>query len=159
MPQADANRVLTRRDIGILVLLGLAAAATAMWQKAQPQPLPADDIAIRAVISEQVDAFRRGDDRAAYTYAAPDIQAQFSAPDDFMAMVKAHYKPVLNAHKLSFAARSRNIQAHADMRRQEAFIIDAGGLTHHLNYFMQNQPDGSWKIAGCQLLPATLRDV
>ena len=159
MPQADANKVLTRRDIAILVVLGLAAAATALWQKAQPNPLPAHDVAIRAVISEQVDAFRRGDEATAYTFAAPDIQAQFGAPEAFMKMVEAHYRPVLNAHKLSFARRSRNVAAHEGMRRQEAFILDGGGMTHHLDYIMQKQPDGSWKIAGCQLLPATLRDV
>ena len=72
--------------------------------------LAAHDTAIREVILQQIDAFGRGDDAAAFALAAPDIQAQFVGPEVFIAMVKAHYRPVYTAHKLAFPNPARAVQ-------------------------------------------------
>ena len=39
--------------------------------------------AVRYTISSQIDAFKQNDVKKAYTFAAPNIQAQFPSPDIF----------------------------------------------------------------------------
>ncbi len=84
---------LTRRDIIILALLACLASGVALIRQTASPSLTAHDTAIRKVILQQIDAFGRGDDDAAFVLAAPDIQAQFVGPEVFIAMVKPHYRP------------------------------------------------------------------
>ena len=105
-----ARMALTRRDIVILALLACLASGVALIRQPASPSLAAHDTAIREVILQQIDAFGRGDDAAAFALAAPDIQAQFVGPEVFIAMVKAHYRPVYTAHKLVFPNPARAVQ-------------------------------------------------
>jgi Domain of unknown function (DUF4864) len=55
---------------------------------------PIDRTTIRTVIERQLDAFRRDDAASAFAFASPEIQAAFSTPEDFLAVVKTFYEPV-----------------------------------------------------------------
>ena len=150
---------LTRRDIIVLgVLACLASAAALIRQNASP-PLAPHDTAIREVILQQIDAFGRGDDAAAFALAAPAIQAQFVGPEVFIAMVKAHYRPVYTAHKLAFPETARAVQDAPETRVQHVDITDSRGRNTRARYMMQKQPDGSWKIAGCHLIKTDQLDI
>ena len=62
----------------------------------------AENVAIsdpaRTVIEHQLDAFQHDDAQEAYSYASPEIQALFTDPGEFLAMVVAHY-PVVYRHR------------------------------------------------------------
>ena len=47
---------------------------------------------VRYTISSQIDAFKDNDVKKAYTFAAPNIQAQFPNPDIFGLMVRNGYQ-------------------------------------------------------------------
>ena len=150
---------LTRRDFTILALLACLASGVALIRQPTSPSLAAHDTAIREVILQQIDAFGRGDDAAAFALAAPDIQAQFVGPEVFVAMVKAHYQPVHTAHKLVFPNPARAVHNTPETRVQRVDITDRRGRNTHARYIMQKQPDGSWKIAGCHLIKTDQLDI
>ena len=111
---------LNRRDIVILALLACLASTAALMRQTASPPLAPHDTAIREVILQQIDAFGRGDDAAAFALAAPAIQSQFVGPEVFIAMVKAHYRPVYTAHKLTFPETARAVQNTPETRVQRS---------------------------------------
>ena len=145
-------------DIGVLALLTALAVGTAFLQNSH-QPLALYDQNIRTTIEAQIDAFRAQDDVAAFGFASPDLRAQFVAPNRFMAMVRAHYRPVFTAQQFSFTGRARAISQTPQIRLQDVYLVDDRGTSHKARYMMQKQPDGSWKIAGCQLLASNQMDI
>lgn len=145
-------------DIGVLALLTALAVGTAFLQN-RHQPLALYDQNIRATIEAQIDAFRAQDDVAAFGFASPDLRAQFVAPNRFMAMVRAHYRPVFTAQQFNFTGRARAISQTPQIRLQDVYLVDDRGTSHKARYMMQKQPDGSWKIAGCQLLASNQMDI
>ena len=145
-------------DMGVLALLTALAIGTAFLQN-RHQPLALYDQNIRATIEAQIDAFRAEDDVAAFGFASPDLRAQFVAPNRFMAMVRAHYRPVFTAQQFSFTGRARAISQTSQIRLQDVYLIDDRGTSFKARYMMQKQPDGSWKIAGCQLLTSNQMDI
>jgi hypothetical protein len=145
-------------DMGVLALLIALAAGTAFLQN-RHHPLALYDQNIRATIEAQIAAFRAQDDIAAFGFASPDLRAQFVAPNRFMAMVRAHYRPVFTAQQFSFTGRARAISQTPQIRLQDVYLVDDRGTSHKARYMMQKQPDGSWKIAGCQLLASNQIDI
>jgi hypothetical protein len=144
------------RDIWVLILLAVLAGGTALLQN-RHQPLSVDDISIRQTIAAQVAAFAAEDGAAAFRFAAPELQAQFETPEYFMAMIKAHYRPVYFAQKIDFSTPARAMEA--GLYLQSTFLVDDRGASHKARYLMQKQPDGSWKIAGCHLLASDLIEI
>ena len=145
-------------DIGVLALLIALAVGTAFLQN-RHQPLALYDQNIRATIEAQIEAFRAQDDVSAFAHASPDLRAQFVAPNRFMAMVRAHYRPVVTAQQFSFTGRAQEVLETPLIRLQDVYLIDERGTSHKARYMMQKQPDGSWKIAGCQLLASNQMDI
>ena len=150
------------RDIWVLGLLALLAAGTALLQSRQvalASQLARHDTDIRQIIASQIEAFRRDDGPAAFAFASPDLRAQFIVAPHFMAMIRAHYRPVYKAQKITFDGPAKAIQQSPEMRVQKVFLTDDRGTGHNARYTMQKQPDGSWKIAGCLLLQSGLVDI
>ena len=140
-------------DFAVIGLLALLAAGTALFQNIErPVPLAQSDMEIRHVISQQIQAFRNDRHAAAFGMATPELQDQFGTPDDFIDMVRQHYRPVYRAQNHDFLGPAKTVAAHREMRIQRVFITDDRGAAHQARYIMQKQPDGSWKIAGCYLL-------
>jgi Domain of unknown function (DUF4864) len=105
---------------------------------------PSDQAAIAAVIEEQIAAFRTDDAVRAFGYASPAIQAKFGTPEEFLEMVRTGYLPVYRAADVKF----REITVEDGVPVQAVEIRGADGEGVLALYFMERQPDGSWKING-----------
>jgi hypothetical protein len=106
--------------------------------------------AIRAMISGQLEAFRREDGAAAYSFAAPAIQGMFPSVDQFMAMVRSNYGPVYHPRAVTFG----DLYSSPDGFVQKVYLTGPGGQNWLALYSLERQPDGSWKISGCTLARA-----
>ena len=137
------RRLATAFPILILLLAGSAAAEEAA-------PSAGDAAAIRQVIEGQLAAFQRDDGAAAFAYASPDVQTKFHDPDTFMQMVKSGYRPVYRPQEVEF----RDLVLHEGTPIQEVLVVGPDGLPVMAIYFMEQQPDGSWRINGCTLVKA-----
>ena len=57
---------------------------------------------VRDTISSQIDAFKKNDFNRAYTFAAPNIQAQFPSPEVFGLMVRKGYPIIWRPKSFKF---------------------------------------------------------
>jgi hypothetical protein len=105
-----------------------------------------DRSAIRAVITSQLDAFKRDDAAAAFSFAAPSIQKQFGTPTEFMKMVRTGYAPVYRQRSVHFL--DAVVVAGQAVQPVELVTADAVVVAF---YMMERQADGNWKISGCAL--------
>lgn len=125
------------------------------WLLLALEPARADDdaAAFRSVIGAQVEAFRRDDWPAAFGYASPGIRAQVGTAEAFRGMVLGAYQAVARPRVFDFEAATT-----IDGRPvQPVFVVGPDGIARRALYFMQRQPDGSWRIDGCTLLPVADR--
>ena len=138
---------LLRRTAGLLAAL-LCAVAVAQTPAARSD--------IRAVIEAQLAAFQADDAELAFSFASPEIQARFGTPQRFMSMVRAGYDPVYRPSAVEFQ------ELHPDEGAQwvqQVLLVDRDGQAVFAFYPMKQQPDGSWRIGGCTLLPAPARSL
>src|SRR5690349_24582138 len=87
---------MVRSLLPAFLLLGVAVASPAAEVSAE------DAAAIRAVISEQLDAFARDDGPRAFSLATAGIRAQFGTPEAFMEMVRSQYQVVYRPKSVHF---------------------------------------------------------
>lgn len=106
-----------------------------------------DALAIRAVIAEQLDAFAQDDAPRAFSLATPGIRAQFGTPEAFIEMVRTGYPVVYRPKSVQF---EEPVIAGGEVI-QPVRMIDSEGRAWLALYPMQRQPDGAWRINGCQL--------
>ena len=140
-------RVWTARFLSVLMLcLGLLLPGGA---RSDDVPAPERE-AIRAMISGQLEAFRRDDGAAAYSFATPAIQGMFPSVDQFMAMVRSNYGPVYHPRAVTFG----DLFSSPDGFVQKVYLTGPGGQNWLALYSLERQPDGSWKISGCTLARA-----
>jgi hypothetical protein len=130
---------------GLMALL-LVLMVSPSWAQAVSD---ADTAAMRQVIQSQLDAFAadRGDD--AYSHAAPIVKMAFPDVPGFMAMVKGGYQPVYRNTAREFVESSMS-SAGRPIVRMRLTALD--GKRYEALYTMEQQPDGTWKIAGCVLV-------
>jgi Domain of unknown function (DUF4864) len=115
------------------------------------QPASAEDAAaIRAVISHQLGAFLKDDERAAFSDASPAIQRIFHDPDTFMQMVRSAYQPVYRSSAVEFP----ELATVGGRLIQRVYMVGPDGIGVLADYEMQRQPDGSWRINGCYIARA-----
>ncbi|MCC7274852.1 MAG: DUF4864 domain-containing protein [Alphaproteobacteria bacterium] len=136
-----------RRWIVAVALLLAAPAA------AQVPAGPGERAAIRQVISDQIQAFRRDDAAGAFAFAAPAIQAMFGTPENFLAMVRNGYRPVYRPRAVEF----RDLRETEGTLIQRVLVVGPDGVAEVALYVMERQADGSWRIAGCYLTKAEER--
>ncbi len=104
----------------------------------------------RSVVEMQLQAFAENDQETAFSFAAPVIKDSFGSADAFMEMVKRGYGPVYrnNSHRFE--------ESFIDKLGRPSLRMRLGvpdGAQFEAIYTMEMQPDGSWKISGCILLP------
>ena len=128
------------RWLGALLLAPLLA-----W--GQPYLSGPEAAALREVIEAQLDAFKRDDAQRAFSLASPRIREQFGTADNFMRMVQASYPVVYRPHSVKFEM----LKVIDDQVFQPVRMFDAEGQAWIALYGMERQPDGSWRIDGCQL--------
>ncbi len=107
----------------------------------------AEGSAIRAIIEAQLEAFQRDDGSTAFSFASPMIQRQFGTPEQFMTMVRQGYDPVYRPSSTEF----QDTQFNADRAVQKVLFVDREGQAWMAYYFMEQQEDGPWRIAGVRL--------
>jgi Domain of unknown function (DUF4864) len=109
----------------------------------------ADQKAFQAVISGQLEAFKKDDGQTAYSFAAPIVKGIFPNVETFMGMVKRGYGPIYKNSNYVFS----DLKTDSLGRPAQHVIITAlNGKRYEAVYAMQQQPDGSWKIAGVQMV-------
>ena len=106
--------------------------------------------AIRQVIEQQLAAFQRDDGAKAFSFASPGIQQRFRTPEIFMQMVRSGYAPVYRPREVEF----RELRINGQTIQQEVLFVGPDGKPVLALYTMQQQADGSWRIAGVILLEA-----
>ena len=120
--------------------------------RAEDAPISAQDqAAIRSVITNQIDAFRRDDAAGAFGYAAPSTQGVFGTADNFLAMVRRGYQPVYRPHAVEFAQLARQEEGVI----QNVELVGPDGLPYTARYTLERETDGSWRIISCELLHST----
>lgn len=112
---------------------------------------PQDEADFRAVIADQIAAFRADDTARAYSHAAPMIRQNFPDPERFMGMVRQGYKPVYRPQSYSFGKAGFSASGRPIQR---VTIVGPDGMTYEAIYTMERQPDGTWQINGCALVRA-----
>jgi hypothetical protein len=128
------------------VVLALALALFAHAASAQRVPA-GDAAAIKAVITEQIEAFRRNDGAAAFSLATPGIRLRFGTAETFMEMVRSSYPAVYRPSSVLFDEP----EVYDGSVIQTVRLTDAEGRAWLALYPMERQPDGTWRINGCQL--------
>jgi hypothetical protein len=109
----------------------------------------------RAVVSAQLEAFASDDAKRAFSYAAPAIREMFGTPERFLAMVRAGYPVVYRGTGATFL-----IPLRVDGQLyQGVHLTDGAGVLWLATYRLERQPDGTWRIAGCDVQPATGKSV
>ena len=116
-----------------------------------PSPTPATTVtAAQGVIRAQEQAFSRDDAAAAYSYAAPAIHELFPQADIFMSMVQRSYAPVYRHRSFEFG----EARVEGGWIAQRVHIVDENGEAWEALYTLEQQPDGTFRITGCELLKA-----
>lgn len=137
--------MIRRAALSLLFLVLFDLAGTAV-HAAEP-PGETDSAAIREVIDRQIAAFRRDDGETAFSFAAPSIRHMFGTVENFMDMVRGGYRPVYRPQTYRFGA----IAIMDGMIVQKVHIVGPDGRAVTAFYIMEQQPDGTWRIAGCSL--------
>jgi hypothetical protein len=134
----------------VALLLPAGGHAWAQGSAQGPAQGPADGVAIRDVIASQLRAFQRDDGPGAFAFASPSIRGKFQTPEIFMEMVRRHYAPVYRPSEVSFQA----LRASPRGPVQEVLLVGPDGRVVLALYFMERQPDASWRIDGVRLVDA-----
>ena len=98
---------------------------------------------VRYTISSQIDAFKENDVKKAYTFAAPNIQAQFPNPDIFGLMVR-------NGYPIIWKPKSYKFTTFKDLGNnciQRVLFQSYNGSLESYDYILEKSGN-VWKIAG-----------
>jgi hypothetical protein len=132
---------MVRSLVVALLLFGCAVASPAADLSEE------DAKAVRAVITEQLDAFARDDAARAFALATGGIRPRFGSPERFIDMVRTGYPVVYRPKSVQFE-QPAVIDGEVI---QPVRMTDADGEAWVAFYPMQREPDGRWRINGCQL--------
>jgi hypothetical protein len=99
-------------------------------------------------IEAQINAFRAGDNAAAYSYAAPNIKRIFPDVDRFMGMVQNGYQPVWKPRNYAFG-KVEEISPSSIV--QQVLLVGPDGKDYEAIYTLELQEDGTFRITGVSL--------
>ena len=97
------------------------------------------------MIEGQLSAFKNRQRPQAFAYASPAIQSIFKIPDTFMSMVRAGYQPVYRPKEVEF----RDLVPVEGRWTQRVLVVGPDGVPVVVQYIMEKQPDGLWRIDAC----------
>ena len=98
---------------------------------------------VRNAISSQIEAFKENNIEKAYTFAAPNIQAQFLNPEVFGSMVKNGYPVIWRPKSFKFT----KFQDFGNKSIQRVLFQSYNGSLETYDYILEKYAD-LWKIAG-----------
>ena len=108
-----------------------------------------------AVIKSQIAAFHRDDGDMPFSYASPEVQSQFGTADSFLARFAATYKPVYRPKYVTFL----NLAFSRGRLVQRVLLQGPDSIAVVALFPMMQMNDGSWRVDGCVLVPATGKSV
>jgi hypothetical protein len=114
-----------------------------------------DRAAIRSVIERQLQAFQNGDAMGAFAFATPGIQRQFGSSENFMRMVQTAYPAVYRPRSVLF----EDLIHMKEALTQPVLLLDPEGVLVRAIYLMEKQPDATWRINGCYLVPVERKTI
>lgn len=114
-------------------------------------PASAQNVEIRDIIRQQIEALRADDFDQAFTYASPSIKGIFGNSARFGQMVSQGYPMVYRPGSFSF----KDQEANDTGVFQYVLFEDQAGRFFMAQYSMI-EIDGGWKINGVQILEAPL---
>lgn len=148
------SRLSTGTVLGVLALL--LVGSIQLVHAGEPPGLPASDReAIRRVIGDQLEAFKRHDGAAAFRHAAPALQELFGTPERFMLMVSREYPPIYRPKSFLFG----ELELVGGEFTQQVTVVGEDGTAAAAFYLMARQTDGSWRILGCILVPVPRTEI
>ena len=136
------------RNLLSAIILFVVSAGPAVSEGSNVEELKvktSDVTEIREAILGQLEAFRQGDGQKAFSYASPTIRRTFKTPDNFIKMVRQSYAAVYHPQSFKF----RPLQLIGGAIAQPLEVVGPSGAREIAFYFMEQQPDQSWRIAGC----------
>ena len=144
-----------RKLVVVVLLVASAVSSLPALGRYAPAALAAEagpttggeEAEIRRVIEGQLDAFRRDDGEGAFAFAAPSIRAMFGDAATFLRMVRTGYPPVYRPREVEF----RSLGVEDGRLTQRVLLVGPDGVPVVARYYMEQQPDGSWRIGGCVL--------
>ncbi len=139
----------------ILSLIVLCFSLLSLPCTAQAQTAE-EKAAMQQVVEGQLNAFAVDDGGKAYEFAAPVVKGAFPNVDIFMTMVKRGYRPVYRNSERQFAEVAPDAQGRPAVH---VLLKAEDGKRWEAVYTMEQQADGSWKIAGCYLRAVAGTDV
>ena len=148
------NIVRLMRRAAFAALLSLAGAvAVAAATRVVPVPSTGDTIpdpsAWQYVITGQIEAFRRGDARAAMGYAGSMFKRRFHDPTVFMmSIAAAGYAPIFTSTSHSFG---KFVQPDPKTAVQVVEFIGAKQELYEAIYAVSKEAEG-WRVEGVQLM-------
>ena len=98
---------------------------------------------VHLTISSQIEAFKKNDVEEAYTFAAPNIQAQFPNPDTFGLMVRNGYPIIWKPKSFKFV----KFKDLGNKCIQRVLFKSYGGSLETYDYILEKN-NNLWKIAG-----------
>ena len=134
------HAIRTARKIVVAIILFSTAIGLSQAQT--------NDDGARAVITNQLESFLSGDFENAYSHASDNIKQIFPTVDRFMQMVQSGYLPVLRPGNYAFG---KSETTPSGKIKQNVLIRAPDGSDWTATYYMEPQPDGSWKVDGVQL--------
>jgi Domain of unknown function (DUF4864) len=117
------------------------------------QPSLSDEASQRLAqetITNQIEAFKSGNDVRAFSFASPRVSKFFPDVSSFMDMVKRGYQPVYQPQSYSFG-RSRELEDGQLV--QEVLVTGPDGKPWTAIYTMVKMTTGEWLINGVQIVP------
>lgn len=131
-------------------LLLTASLASMADGSVRPEELSASDVrAVRAVVEAQLKALADDKPAQAFFYASPAIRSQFNDAATFSEMVRRSYPMLIRPASISFFRP----EANEGTIIQAVQFRDRDGNFWRAVYEMQLQPDMSWRINGCMVVP------
>ena len=98
---------------------------------------------VQKTISSQISAFKQNDFNKAYTFAAPNIQAQFPSPEVFGLMVRNGYPVIWRPKSFKFI----EFKDLGNKCIQRVLFQSYDGSLETYDYMLEKNND-VWKIAG-----------
>jgi hypothetical protein len=131
----------TRWAVGTLAVVAIALSVDSLRRsRATFAPTRAPQIAIRG----QLEAFKRHDYRAAYRYAAPEIQEMYPLTD-FRRMVEAGFPELAQWKQFALGAPVMR----GDTVGVAVTVSPKKGVLAHFVYWMRHEANG-WRVAGVE---------
>ncbi len=102
---------------------------------------------IESAVRGQIQALAARDAGRAFDHPTPALQGYFADPRTFLQTLAQQVQPMVQAERFAFAGIDRDAVGAV----QKVLLTGREGHQWLAEFKVQRQPDGSWRINGCQV--------